>query len=255
MRERIAALALALLTPFGVAHAVTRADVHVLGTVVSSQADRSLAVVDDGGARRVVHVGDELAGATVVEIKSDALLVRRGGRVESLDLQSVSRAGAATGGPVPAAPAPGDSDALDTAVAARNAGRSGAASAAAAGQRAPAQRTRNAASRGGAAASAANAQTPDDLLALLSQQARFVPVMDNSGKLKGVALLNVMPDSEVERLGLQSDDVVTSIQGVQVDSSGAALQAAHGIDPAQPVTLGILRHGNPTTVVVNLQHH
>jgi len=112
VRERIAALAaaLALATRSSVASAAQSPGVHVLGTVVSSDASRSLAVVDDGGAHRVVHVGDELGGATVAEIRSDALVLRRAGRAETLDLQSVRReVGAST--PVPASPAPADPDA------------------------------------------------------------------------------------------------------------------------------------------------
>jgi S1-C subfamily serine protease len=93
------------------------------------------------------------------------------------------------------------------------------------------------------------------MMSQLALQAQWVAVNDNSGQLRGVAVVSILPDSMLERLGLQSNDVVTSIQGVAVDSSGAALNTARGLDLSQPVTLGIERRGVATTVVVNLQHH
>jgi len=261
VRERVVALAaaLALATRAGVAAAAAGPGVQVLGTVVSSDASHSLAVVEDGGAHRVVHVGDELAGATVVEIRSDALVLRRAGRAETLDLQSVRREVAASGA-VPASPAPAD---LDVPAASGPPGSRVTARAASAprpsGSRSSSARVTSPGSRGGSGAasspSSAAPRTPDDAMAQLAMQAQWVPVNDNSGQLRGVAILNVLPDSMLESLGLQSDDVVTSVQGVAVDSSGAALNTARGLDLSQPVTLGIERHGVATTVVVNLQHH
>ena len=261
MRERVAALAaaLALATRTGVAAEAAAPGVHVLGTVVSSDSARSLAVVEDGGAHRVVHVGDELGGATVAEIRSDALILRRAGRSETLDLQSVERDVAASG-PVPASPAPVDPDAPPAAgpsgsrIVARTVGPARPASA-----RGTSARAASSSPRGGSGSASpplsSAPQTPDEAMAQLAMQAQWVPVNDNSGQLRGVAIMNILPDSTLERLGLQSDDVVTSIQGVAVDSSGAALNTARGLDLSQPVTLGIERHGTATTVVVNLQHH
>jgi S1-C subfamily serine protease len=58
----------------------------------------------------------------------------------------------------------------------------------------------------------------------------------------------------LERLGLRSDDVVTSINGVAIDSSGAALREARGIDPKRPVALGIERRGVPLKLQVDLRN-
>jgi len=260
VREAFCALllagALALLTLHGVSAAEPRGAVHLVGTVVSSNPERSLAEVDEGGAARVVRVGDELGGATVVEIQRDALLLRRDGRTETLDLQSAGHAQAQSGLALPASP---DSAAAEggrergpsSRAAARPAGFGAGSSGTRASARGAPGGGRGASSRGGAGA----AQTNDEIMAQLALQARFVPSLDNQGKLRGVAVLNVVPDSMLERLGLQSDDVVTAIQGVAVDSSGAALNAARSLNLAQPVTLAILRHGAPTTLVVDLQGH
>ncbi len=95
------------------------------------------------------------------------------------------------------------------------------------------------------------------MLADISKQARFAAVNDDNGKLRGVAVMNLLGDSALERLGLRSDDVVTSINGVAIDSSGAALREARAIDPKRPVKLGIERRGVPQMLQVdlrNLQH-
>jgi general secretion pathway protein C len=256
VRSAALALALAALTPIGVARAAPRstANVHVIGIVVAAEEARSVAVVDEGGRHRAVHVGDELAGATVAEIKSDALILRRAGRAETLDLQSVSRGGAVAQAGLSATPAALDPDAPAAPspapdVRARTASAARAANARGGPSRSSASRAR------GSASNAPAPETPDDVMAQIANQARFVPVNDNDGKLRGVALLNIASDSLLERYGLQSDDVVTSIQGVPVDSSGAALNTAHSLNLAQPVALGIERRGVQTTVVINLQHH
>ena len=58
--------------------------------------------------------GDELDGATVVEIKSESVVLRRRGELETLVLASLSRSASTRGGDVPASAAPSDADAAAT---------------------------------------------------------------------------------------------------------------------------------------------
>ena len=95
------------------------------------------------------------------------------------------------------------------------------------------------------------ARSNDQLLADIASQARFAPVMDNNGKLRGVAVMNVVPDSMIERLGLRSDDVVTAINGTPVDSSGRAMNVARGLGRSAPINLDIERKGVPTKVTID----
>jgi type II secretion system protein C len=254
---RSALVALGVFLSAAVAQAGSpRSDVRLLGTVVSSNSARSLAMVETGGASRAVRVGNDLDGATVVEIRSESIVLRRRGELETLVLASVSRPANLGGSDVPASAAPSD-DELE-ATAAEHAHR-------APPRRSP-RRGASAASRRAPSAAPAPAREPseadkarsaDELLADISQQARFAAVNDDNGKLRGVAVMNVLGDSALERLGLRSDDVVTSINGTAIDSSGAALRVARGVNPSQPVTLGIERRGVPQVLRVdlrNLQH-
>jgi type II secretory pathway component PulC len=187
----------------------------------------------------------------VVEIQADAVLLRRRGRTETLTLASVSVPSGQGAGSLPAAPAPGAYD---------DAGPSAPRPRAAIPAPRPAARSAMGASaRRGSGGSSNSRGKPserdaahgnDQLLADLASQARFAPVMDNDGKLRGVAVMNVVPDSMIERLGLRSDDVVVAIQGTPIDSSGRAMNVARQLDYAQPVKLDIERRGVPTVVVV-----
>jgi len=250
---RSAALALALLVVATPA-AAGSSRVRLLGTVVSSDTARSLAMVDEGGVRpRAVRVGAELDGATVVEIQAESLVLRRRGELETLMLASESRTTgpSAREGDVPASPAPGD----DEHGAARERARRPPANPAAVRRSTPTPR-RSAPARPTPppGSEAAAARTADEMLADISSQARFAAVNDDNGKLRGVAVMNILGDSALERLGLRSDDIVTSINGTAIDSSGAALNVARGLSPTSTVSLGIERRGVPQTLRVDLRN-
>jgi general secretion pathway protein C len=247
-RTLAAAVAAFALAATAAAHAGNpRSQVRVLGTVVSSDATRSLAMVEAGGASRAVRVGQDLDGATVVEIRSESVVLRRRGELETLALASVSRPASVRGGDVPASPAPSDAElaATDPEHARRAPPRN-------AQRRAPRPAAPAPAPVAEPTGAGAAARSNDEMLAEISKQARFAAVNDDNGKLRGVALM--FNESVLERLGLRSDDVVTSINGVAIDSSGAALREARGIDPKRPVALGIERRGVPLKLQVDLRN-
>ena len=248
-RPLAAALAALAFAASGARAGTPRSQVRLLGTVVSSDSARSLAMVETGGASRAVRVGEDLDGATVVEIKSESVVLRRRGERETLGLALVSRPSSARGGDVPASAAPSDAElaATDPEHARRPRSSPGRPVRAAAHAPAPVP------DRAGAGAAAA-ARSNDEMLADISKQARFAAVNDDNGKLRGVAVMNLLGDSALERLGLRSDDVVTSINGVKIDSTGAALREARGIDPKRPVSLGIERRGVPQMLQVDLRN-
>ncbi len=99
-------------------------------------------------------------------------------------------------------------------------------------------------------ASFETATTNDDLLAELSRQARFQPVLDEQGRLRGVALLGILPDSTLERFGLLSGDMVTHVAGVKVDNTANAYNTLRGLDLSKGVDLTVLRRGARTTVSI-----
>lgn len=246
-RAWLAALLLCLAA--GDASALESRNVRLLGTIVSSDPASSQAVVEVGGKQSVVRAGMDVGGAQVVEIQSELVMLRRGGQLEKLTLGSISVASLGkSGAAVPASPAPAsaDSDAPPPPPApapARVARRSGSASQSAA--------LRRGVTRGGKMGEGEATRTNDQVMADLAAQARFAPVMDNDGKLRGVAVMNIMSDSLIERLGLRSDDVIVAIQGTPIDSSGRAMNVARSLNLSQPVRLDIERQGAPTTLMVD----
>ena len=249
MREWL--LAAALLVAANT-HASEPRGIRLLGTIVSSNPQSSSAVVDEGGKQHVVQPGMPLAGGEVIEIQPDAVLVRTGGRIEKLRLASLSVPSQGGNGSLPASPDggadPGDAPSAPQArpsqprVTPRSAVMSG-----------NARRNRPLLDRAsaGSRSEGETARSNDQLLADLAGQARFAPVMDNDGKLRGVAVMNIVPDSMIERLGLRSDDVVTAINGTPVDSSGRAMNVARGLGRGAPINLDIERKGIPTKVTID----
>jgi type II secretion system protein C len=251
-RERLAlAVLLASAVALGASHSARAADpsVRLLGTVVSSEAPRSLAVIELGGRQRVVRTGGDVGGATVVEIHSESLLLRRGDRLETLELAGPTRATVTAVSSNPASPATDDAPAA--ALAAAHA--PGPAAPSTARWRRPARPpAASAPARDAAPRSEGEvARSNDELMANLASQARFAAVNDDNGKLRGVAVMNIASDSMIERLGLRSDDVIVKIQNTPIDSSGRAMQVARSLDRSQPVRLDIERRGVPTVVMVD----
>lgn len=254
-RERLAlaallAAALALAPSHTARAAESRGALRLLGTVVSSDTSRSLAVIEHGGAPRVLRTGSELDGAQVVEIRAESVLLRRGALIETLRLASASQSEVHAVSTFPASPADVQEGEAPSDTRAAHAARAQSSSPRA--RRASRLRGANSAPARAAAPSEADvARTNDELMADLASQARFAPVMGDDGKLRGVAVMNILSDSLLERLGLRSDDVITAIQGTKVDSSGRAMSVARSLNRTQPVRLDLERRGVPSVVVVD----
>jgi type II secretory pathway component PulC len=197
----------------------TTLPLRLIGTVVAARADRSLAVVESGGATRVVHRGDEVAGARVEEIGKDAIVLAHASRRERLSFAP------------PASPYPGTSEEEATRLALAHSSRAD-------DPRETEPRARPA--RRASASGPAPAGTPALARALL----------DENGKLRGVALLGVASDSMLERFGLQSGDVVTHVAGVKIDNTANAYNTLRGLNLGNGVEVTVLRRGSVTTVNV-----
>jgi hypothetical protein len=90
----------------------------------------------------------------------------------------------------------------------------------------------------------------DQILVDLSRQARYAPLLDQTGKLRGVALMDIRPDSTLERIGLRSGDVVVSVAGVKVDNTPSAFDALRALDPRAGGEVLVERAGVPTRIAV-----
>jgi type II secretion system protein C len=263
VREILAAIVLVVAIA-----AQARADVNLpettlplrlMGTVVASSAARSIAVIENAGTRAVVREGDAIGGARVQEIRKDGIVLDQAGRLEKLAFASAAapaedRDGTRASAAVSAAH---DAGANESATARRDWRAAANARRARAALKASATRASavpaSAASDGDEEDEAGGRSKPlnsQELLAQLANQARYAPYHDSEGKLHGVALMDVRPDSTLERLGLRSGDVVISIAGVKVDNTSKAFDALRSLNPRAGGEVLVERGGVPTRIAV-----
>jgi general secretion pathway protein C len=87
--------------------------------------------------------------------------------------------------------------------------------------------------------------------ASLARQVTALPVMVN-GKMTGVRLTGG-PEALVSKLGLKPDDIVTSVNGIPLDSPARLSQLLDNLKNTGRIDATIQRDGKPTTVSVNLK--
>jgi type II secretion system protein C len=237
----------------------TTLPLRLMGTVVASNAARSIAVIENSGTRAVVREGDAIGGARVQAIRKDGIVLDQAGRLEKLAFGSGAPASGSDpdGARASAAVSAAHDDAGNERAGARRDWR-----AAANARRARAALKASASRASAVPASAASDDEDEDaggrskplnsqeLLAQLANQARYAPYHDGDGKLHGVALMDVRPDSTLERLGLRSGDVVISIAGVRVDNTTKAFDALRSLNPRAGGEVLVERGGVPTRIAV-----
>lgn len=84
------------------------------------------------------------------------------------------------------------------------------------------------------------------------QDARAIPNLVN-GQIKGFAITQIVPDSVYAKLGLQDGDVVSSINGIELNDAGRAIQTLNSLRNETHIELQVLRNGQPTQFSVNIQ--
>ncbi len=85
---------------------------------------------------------------------------------------------------------------------------------------------------------------------------RITPVV-SQGDIAGYQLTNIGRGKLAElagRYGLQSGDVITSVNGIALESLAKINQIAGSIRPGSPVSVGILRQGKPVTITLQLTY-
>lgn len=75
----------------------------------------------------------------------------------------------------------------------------------------------------------------------------------HDGKVVGLRLLGVRPDSLLGNLGLQSDDRLETINGFDVASPETALEAYARVRTADDLVVRVTRLGRPMTIVLKLR--
>jgi general secretion pathway protein C len=78
-------------------------------------------------------------------------------------------------------------------------------------------------------------------------QAHAVPFKDPSGNIRGFKILSIMPGSVYENLGLQVGDAITGVNGEPMNSISKAQELYAAASTASEVTLEIERNGQTIT--------
>ena len=86
----------------------------------------------------------------------------------------------------------------------------------------------------------------------LSAQARMMPYMVQ-GQPQGFRMLQVVPDSTLQKLGLQNGDVLQKVNGLNINSPAEALQAFQQLQSESTVRLELLRQNRPTTLTYEIR--
>jgi general secretion pathway protein C len=202
-------------------------DLKLLGTMLSSRPETSLASVYEGATRRTrsVWVGGELQGAQVVAIERTRVLLLSAGRLEFIGPESTT----ATGGKdprasTPAAPASTSSPGISV-------------------------------QQVGPGSYEISRQELDTVLANPNQllmQARVVPAF-RDGKAQGFKMFSIRPDSLYSRIGLQNGDVMQRINGLSLDSVEQGLYAFQKLRESPRIELEVERNGQPMRLTYSLR--
>ncbi|MFI5297427.1 MAG: type II secretion system protein GspC [Polyangiales bacterium] len=86
----------------------------------------------------------------------------------------------------------------------------------------------------------------------LMKTARIVPEQEN-GKVTGIRLLNIRPDTLLGVLGLQAGDMLKSINGFDMTSPEKALEAYAKLRTAPSISVGVVRGGKPINIDFNIK--
>ncbi len=86
----------------------------------------------------------------------------------------------------------------------------------------------------------------------LMRQARIVPEQEN-GKVVGIRLFGVRPDTLLGTLGMENGDRLEKINGFDMTSPESALEAYARLRTADHLTVSLNRRGQPTNVDYNIK--
>jgi general secretion pathway protein C len=86
----------------------------------------------------------------------------------------------------------------------------------------------------------------------LMKTARIVPEQEN-GKVIGIRLLNIRPDTLLGKLGMQQGDMLKTINGFDMTSPEKALEAYAKLRTAPSIQVGVIRGGKPTNLEYNIK--
>jgi type II secretory pathway component PulC len=188
-------------------------DLTVVGTIVSPQAERSMAMLRSAGRTRTVAAGETAFGGRIVSVAQGLVTMEFGAERVQLRLAGTDAIAAA---PSPAAPAPGPP---------ADSGRSMV--------RADVER-----------------RLGEEIPKILAETT-VVPYLDR-GAVAGL-LVSRMPDGLLSEVGLRPGDVLQSVNEVPVDSVATLASLWPRFQNATEVRAVVLRDGQPLSLRLALR--
>lgn len=198
--------------------------VKLLGTLRAGQPEWSLASVLDLGSQRnlTVMVGDRLLTSTVLDILRDRVIVLNNGRREYVSAEA--------GEGAPALPT--------TTKVAEPVGAWGAGIKALDGNNYEVPRS--------------EVDRAINNLNDLAMQARLVPAFKD-GAPEGFKLFSIRPDSLYSKIGIQNGDVITRINGLDMNDPAKALEVYTKLKDAPRIDVDVDRNGTMTRMTYNVR--
>ena len=192
----------------------SRLGVKLIGTLSGVAKEWVLASLDVGGRARSYAIGDEVEGAKIIDIERDRVIVLNQSRQEFIDRGQAPETGR-TSTEVPSPPPQGLGASIR-------------------------------------ALSPTEYEVPraelDNIVAdinTIATQARSAPVIKD-GRVQGLRLFAIRPGSIYERLGISNGDVLTRINGENLDSMTKGLQLFTKLSESHRIDVDLERSGSVT---------
>lgn len=220
----------------------TELQINLAGTMVSPEADWSVAILHDPTTKKTVfaRVGDKLLSqAEVTSISRNRVMIVRDGQIECLRPESVRQAAKDRPKPKPRKVAGANTNTssnVDTSDLNKLA------------DEAVKNRGNN---QYEIQKDALDAVLKDQRK--LREQAPTVAPFYRDGKPAGFRLNGVRSDSIFSSLGIRNGDVITSVNGQTIDSPQRAMQLYEGLSQRGTIKMIIERGGRPVTITYDIQ--
>jgi general secretion pathway protein C len=199
-------------------------DLALAGVVVGQTPARSSAILTSGGKTRVVAVGESAFGGRLVSVAADGVVLERDGERRELRLpttvaaSALPRPASATGRPsLPAGAPPEDPDTPAREM-----------------NRVEVQR-----------------RLGEEIPRILAETA-VAPVMED-GRVVGVQVTRLPEGSLLTDAGLRTGDVLTQINGTQIDGMGTLIGLWPRLQNATELRAVVVRNGQPFSILVSLR--